>query len=84
MGSAVASGSALVSGSAGSSVTSDEAAAPATVTDEITAVEPEEAAAPGAEPDAEPKPETTAEGSVLASGVAVGRYQRQFQFKLSL
>lgn len=43
------------------SALADEAAAPATVTDEITAVEPEEAAAPGAEPDAEPKPETTAE-----------------------
>ena len=39
----------------------DEAAAPVTVTDEITAVELEEAAAPGAEPDAEPKPEITAE-----------------------
>ena len=43
------------------SALADEAAAPATVTDEITAVEPEEAAAPGAEPDAEPKPEITAE-----------------------
>lgn len=43
------------------SALADEAATPATVTDEITAVEPEEAAAPGAEPDAEPKPETTAE-----------------------
>lgn len=43
------------------SALADEAAAPATVTDEITAVEPEEVAAPGAEPDAEPKPETTAE-----------------------
>lgn len=43
------------------SALADEAAAPATVTDEITAVEPEEAAAPGAEPDAEPKLETTAE-----------------------
>lgn len=43
------------------SALADEAAAPVTVTDEITAVEPEEAAAPGAEPDAEPKPETTAE-----------------------
>ena len=43
------------------SALADEAAAPATVTDEITAVEPEEAATPGAEPDAEPKPETTAE-----------------------
>lgn len=39
----------------------DEAAAPVTVTDEITAVEPEEAAAPDADPDAEPKPEITAE-----------------------
>ena len=38
------------------SALADEAAAPATVTDEITAVEPEEAAAPGAEPDAERKP----------------------------
>lgn len=36
-------------------------AAPVTVTDEITAVELEEAAAPGTEPDAEPKPEITAE-----------------------
>lgn len=43
------------------SALADEAAAPVTVTDEITAVEPEEAAAPGAEPDAEPKPEITAE-----------------------
>lgn len=43
------------------SALADEAAAPATVTDEITAVEPEEAAAPGTEPDAEPKPEITAE-----------------------
>lgn len=43
------------------SALADEAAAPATVTDEITAVEPEEAAAPGAEPDAEPKLEITAE-----------------------
>lgn len=43
------------------SALADEAAAPVTVTDEITAVEPEEAAAPGAEPDAEPKPESTAE-----------------------
>ena len=43
------------------SALADEAAAPVTVTDEITAVELEEAAAPGAEPDAEPKPEITAE-----------------------
>ena len=43
------------------SALADEAAAPVTVTDEITAVEPEDAAAPGAEPDAEPKPEITAE-----------------------
>ena len=43
------------------SALADEAAAPVTVTDEITAVEPEEAAAPDAEPDAEPKPESTAE-----------------------
>ncbi|WP_417075346.1 VaFE repeat-containing surface-anchored protein, partial [Hominenteromicrobium sp.] len=43
------------------SALADEAAAPDTVTDEITAVELEEAAAPGAEPDAEPKPEITAE-----------------------
>lgn len=43
------------------SALADEAAAPVTVTDEITAVEPEEAAAPDTEPDAEPKPETTAE-----------------------
>lgn len=43
------------------SALADEAAAPATVTDEITAVEPEEAAAPDADPDAEPKPEITAE-----------------------
>lgn len=48
------------------SALADEAAAPATVTDEITAVEPEEAAAPGAEPDAEPKPETTAEPTATA------------------
>ena len=43
------------------SALADEAAAPVTVTDEITAVEPEEAAAPDADPDAEPKPEITAE-----------------------
>ena len=43
------------------SALADEAAAPVTVTDEITAVELEEAAAPGAEPDAELKPEITAE-----------------------
>ena len=43
------------------SALADEAAAPVTVTDEITAVELKEAAAPGAEPDAEPKPEITAE-----------------------
>ena len=43
------------------SALADEAAAPVTVTDEITAVELEEAAAPGTEPDAEPKPEITAE-----------------------
>lgn len=43
------------------SALADEAAAPVTVTDEITAVELEEAAAPGAEPDAAPKPEITAE-----------------------
>ena len=43
------------------SALADEAAAPVTVTDEITAVELEEVAAPGAEPDAEPKPEITAE-----------------------
>lgn len=43
------------------SALADEAAAPVTVTDEITAVEPEDAVAPGAEPDAEPKPEITAE-----------------------
>ena len=43
------------------SALADEAAAPVTVTDEITTVELEEAAAPGAEPDAEPKPEITAE-----------------------
>ena len=43
------------------SALADEAAASVTVTDEITAVELEEAAAPGAEPDAEPKPEITAE-----------------------
>lgn len=43
------------------SALADEAAAPVTVTDEITAVEPEEAAAPDADPDAEPKPESTAE-----------------------
>ena len=43
------------------SALADEAAAPVTVTDKITVVEPEEAAAPGAEPDAAPKPEITAE-----------------------
>ena len=43
------------------SALADEAAAPVTVTDEITAVEPEEAAASDADPDAEPKPESTAE-----------------------
>ena len=43
------------------SALADEAAAPVTVTDEITAVKPEEAAAPDADPDAEPKPEITAE-----------------------
>lgn len=43
------------------SALADEAAAPVTVTDEITAVELEEAAAPDTEPDAEPKPEITAE-----------------------
>lgn len=43
------------------SALADEAAAPVTVTDEITAVELEEAAAPDTEPDAEPKPESTAE-----------------------
>lgn len=43
------------------SALADEAAAPVTVTDEITAVEPEEAAAPDADPDAEPKPKITAE-----------------------
>lgn len=43
------------------SALADEAAASVTVTDEITAVEPEEAAAPDADPDAEPKPEITAE-----------------------
>ena len=43
------------------SALADEAAAPVTVTDEITAVEPDEAAAPDADPDAEPKPEITAE-----------------------
>ena len=43
------------------SALADEAAAPVTITDEITAVEPEEAAAPDADPDAEPKPEITAE-----------------------
>ena len=47
------------------SALADEAAAPVTVTDEITAVEPEEAAAPGAEPDAEPTatPEASAKPS---------------------
>lgn len=43
------------------SALADEAAAPVTVTDEITAVEPEEAAASDADPDAAPKPEITAE-----------------------
>lgn len=47
------------------SALADEAAAPVTVTDEITAVEPEEAAAPDAEPDAEPTatPEANAKPS---------------------
>lgn len=47
------------------SALADEAAAPVTVTDEITAVEPEEAAAPDAEPDAEPTatPEASAKPS---------------------
>ena len=47
------------------SALADEAAAPVTVTDEITVVEPEEAAAPDAEPDAEPTatPEASAKPS---------------------
>ena len=47
------------------SALADEAAAPVTVTDEITAVEPEEAAAPDADPDAEPTatPEASAKPS---------------------